>query len=904
MQQPTASPAASPWHTTTVDDVVIGLHSDVKRGLAAAEVVLRQQRDGANALVIAAPTPWFVVLLHQFKSMMVLLLVVATIAAYAMGEVLNGSAVLIVIVINAGVGFAVEQKAARTLNALRELRVRTATVVRDGTQSSVEASTLVVGDLVLLEAGARVPADGRVVDAVSLSVDEAALTGESVPVAKVTAAMSDPGAVLADQLNMVHSTTTVTGGRGHMLVTAIGAATEIGHIKSLLADEADRDTPLEKQLARLGRGMVVMAALLIVVIVAIGWVRGHDLRTMIELGVALAVAAVPEGLAAVSTMTLALGMQRMAKRGALVRRLSAVETLGATTVICSDKTGTLTKNEMTLRALTLADSRVVDITGSGYGTVGTLAVAGAPITTGDAALLLALRAGVLCNDAHLEKKQDLTTVLGDPTEGALLVAAEKAGLVLATVTSSSPRLAEQPFTSETQRMVTVHGSAAGDEEVFVKGAPVVVFAACGFSPEDQARWDQANTALAAKAWRVLAIAHKRVPTGAHSAAIDVDSGLAFVGLVALEDPLRDEARAAIATCQTAGIRTVMITGDQVTTAAAIAHQLGIDIDDSGSPRATRRGGDLANLDEAGWLTTVKSAAVFARVTAEQKVQIVKSLQRAGDVVAMTGDGVNDAPALKAADIGVAMGKKGSAVARDTSAMIITDDNFATIVVAVEQGRVIYANIQKFILYLFSCNLAELLTVFVSIMVGWPVPVLALQLLWLNMITDVLPAFALALDTAAPDMMKRSPRSPKASIVNKVMLAAILWQGAVLAAATLAAFAIGRRWFSSDELVPTTMAFMTLALSQILHAFTARSLRSSLFVDLFSNRWLWGAVAACLALQVAAVEIPLLRTTLHTASLSWSSWGVVVGCSVVPLVVSELVKLVVRGLAKHPVAAAA
>jgi Ca2+-transporting ATPase len=891
MQQPTAHP----WHTTSVDDVVIGLDTDLKRGLGAAEVLVRQQRDGANALVIAAPTSWLVLLAHQFKSIMVLLLVVATVAAFAMGEVLNGCAVLVVIVINAAVGFFVELKAARTLNALRELRVRTATVVRDGVQTSVDAGALVVGDLVLLEAGARVPADGRVVDAVTLSVDEAALTGESVPVSKVTAALRDAGTVLADQLNMVHSTTTVTTGRGHMLVTAIGAATEIGHIKSLLAHEADRDTPLEKQLARLGRGMVVMAAALIVVIIGIGWFRGHDLRTMIELGVALAVAAVPEGLAAVSTMTLALGMQRMAKRGALVRRLSAVETLGATTVICSDKTGTLTRNEMTLRALTLADGRTVDVTGSGYDAAGTLAVAAAPITATDPALLLALRAGALCNDAHLEKK-DTTTVLGDPTEGALLVAAQKAGLALETLTSSSPRLSEQPFSSETQRMVTVHGSSNGDEEVFVKGAPVVVFAACGFSAEDKVRWDEANTALAAKAWRVLALAYKRMPAGAHTQPIDVDSGLVLVGLVALEDPLRDEARAAIATCQAAGIRTVMITGDQVTTAAAIAHQLGIDVDSNGAPRATRRGSDLVNLDEAGWTTAVSTAAVFARVTAEQKVQIVKSLQHAGDVVAMTGDGVNDAPALKAADIGVAMGKKGSAVARDTSAMIITDDNFATIVVAVEQGRVIYANIQKFILYLFSCNLAELLTVFVSIMLGWPVPVLALQLLWLNMITDVLPAFALALDTAAPDMMKRPPRPPKAAMVSRVMLAAILWQGAVLAAATLAAFAVGRRWFSSNELVPTTMAFMTLALSQIVHAFTARSLRSSMFVDIFSNRWLWAATLACVGLQLAAVEVPVLRTTLHTASLSWASWAVVTGCSVVPLLVSELVKLVVRGLA--------
>lgn len=891
MQQTTARP----WHTTSVDDLVVELHSDVTRGLAAAEVVLRQQRDGANDIIVAAPTPWLVLLAHQFNSLMVLLLVVATIAAFVMGEVLNGCAVLVVIVINTGVGFVVEHKAARTLNALRELRVRTATVVRDGAQASVEASTLVVGDLVLLEAGARVPADGRVVDAVGLSVDEAALTGESVPVPKITAAMTDAGAVLADQLNMVHSTTTVTGGRGHMVVTAIGAATEIGHIKSLLADEADRDTPLEKQLARLGRGMVVMAAVLIVVIVAIGWFRGHDLRTMIELGVALAIAAVPEGLAAVSTMTLALGMQRMAKRGALVRRLSAVETLGATTVICSDKTGTLTKNEMTLRALTLADGRTVDITGSGYTTTGALAVAGTPITTADPALLLALRAGVLCSDAHLEKKDATTTVLGDPTEGALLVAAEKAGLVLTTVSTSSPRLAEQPFTSETQRMVTVHGSSGADEDVFVKGAPGVVFAACGFSPEEHTRWDQANTALAAKAWRVLALAQKRVPAGAHTAPVDVDSGLVFVGLVALEDPLRDEARPAIATCQTAGIRTVMITGDQVITAAAIAHQLGIDVDAHGAPRATRRGSDLVSLDEAGWTTAVASTAVFARVTAEQKVQIVKSLQRAGDVVAMTGDGVNDAPALKAADIGVAMGQKGSAVARDTSAMIITDDNFATIVVAVEQGRVIYANIQKFILYLFSCNLAELLTVFVSIMVGWPVPVLALQLLWLNMITDVLPAFALALDTAAPDMMQQPPRDPKASMVSMPMLAAILWQGALLAAATLAAFAVGRRWFSSDALIPATMAFMTLALAQILHAFTARSQRTSLFVGIFSNRWLWGAIAVCVALQLAAVEIPLLRATLHTASLSLSSWAVVAACSTAPLLVSELVKLVVRAV---------
>ncbi len=890
------------WHALPAHEVARRLGTDVTRGLAPAEVARRLGQYGPNALAETRGRPALAIVLDQFKSLIVVLLIAATAVALALGEIIEAVAILIVIVLNAAIGFLTEWKAEQALTALRKQAAAMAHVIRDGEAHQLPAADLVPGDMAVLAAGARVPADGRVIESVRLQVDEAALTGESHPVAKIPDPLRDENAPLGDRLDMAFMGTAVTDGRGRMIVTATGMRTEVGKIGALIEDAGDQDTPLEQKLAQLGRALVGIVLALCAVIVLAGWLRGNNLLYMLEVGISLAIAAVPEGLPAVTTMTLALGMRRMARLRALVRRLPAVETLGSTTVICTDKTGTLTQNEMTVRALHLG-ARRVEVTGSGYASGGDFRVQGHRIEPhGDDHLALALRIGALSSDAKIDRAGGRTAVLGDPTEGALIVAAEKAGLVPAALNRDYPRTGEVPFSSETKRMVTVHRTPEGKTVAYVKGAPGVLldasrsqFMASGEHPltsEDRARFLAVNAELAGRALRVLALAYRVLPDGYDEGRLAQD--LVFVGLVGMIDPLRDQAGPAIATCRQAGIRTVMITGDQPATAAEIGRQLGLDRDARGRPLQTVHGRDLAGLDEAGWQRVTAGAAIFARVSPEHKLHIVKALQRHGEIVAMTGDGVNDAPALKKADIGVAMGITGSEVAKETADLIITDDNFATIVTAVEQGRIIYANILRFIHYLFSCNLAEIATVFAAIMIGWPLPLGPLQVLWLNMITDVFPAMALALEPSAPGVMTQPPHDPKEPLLVPRFVGLIAWQGLLLAAVTLATFFVGMQWYGTEGTGlrhAVTMAFMTLALTQVFHAFNARSQRRSAFTDrLFTNGWLWGAVLACLGLQVAAVYVPPLQAALRTVPLTATDWGIVAASSLAPLGVVELVKL--------------
>ena len=624
---------------------------------------------------------------------------------------------------------------------------------------------------------------------------------------------------------------------------------------------------------------------------------------MLEIGLSLAIAAVPEGLPAVTTMTLALGMQRMARLRALVRRLPAVETLGSVTVICTDKTGTLTRNEMTVCVYAL-DHRRVKVTGAGYEPMGKFQDGDTFVDPhSEEHLALALRIGILCNDAKVERTDGHDAVLGDPTEAALIVAAEKAGMNPADLNSEFPRLSEIPFDSTSKRMVTVHRASQGPTLAFVKGAPATMISSSSsqfgvsgvtrLADDDRQRWAQTNEELAGAALRVLGLAYRELPEGYTEA--DFARELTFVGLVGMSDPLREEAKAAIATCREAGIRTVMITGDQQPMAAEIARQLGIDVDLTGRPLRTVHGRELADRDTDGWKRIVVDAAVFARVSPEHKLQIVEALQQLGHVVAMTGDGVNDAPALKKADIGIAMGIKGTEVAKENADMVITDDNFSSIVGAVEQGRIIYGNILRFLHYLLSCNFSEILTVFMALMIGWPLPLVALQILWLNLITDIFPAFALALEPSSPDAMHRAPRDPQEPLLTRGFVGLIAWQGVLLAAVTLAAFGIGLYWHGTEGeglRRATTMAFMTLALAQVFHAFDARSQNRSLFTRrLFTNGWLWGAVAICLLLQAAAVYLPLFQKVLHTVPPTTLEWAVIASCSLLPVAVVELVKVI-------------
>jgi Ca2+-transporting ATPase len=904
------------WHACSVDETVEVLRSSVTLGLEQREASVRLARDGPNQLGEAKQRSALSIFAHQFRSLIVALLVAAGVVAVALGDTVEAAAVGVVIVLNAAIGFATEWKAARALEGLREQSVPVARVVRDGEERQVAAEELVAGDVVMLGEGDRVPADGRLLEQARLQIDEAALTGESLPAAKSAEPVDDRAAPLGDRTSMVHMGTAVSNGRGKYIVTATGPGTELGKIGALVEGVAAHVTPLEAKLAQLSRALLVVVLVLCAVIVAVGWFRGNGLLFMVEVGISLAIAAVPEGLLAVTTMTLAVGMQRMARMHALVRRLPAVETLGSTTVICSDKTGTLTRNEMTVRVLEVAGIRT-DITGAGYTAEGTFrseghgALRGPELAGGiaDPSLLLALRIGALCNDARLDRATSSVTVLGDPTEAALIVVAEKAGLDRAQMERDFPRIEEVPFSSETKRMATVHATPGGGSVAHVKGSPAAVLAAStsALGPKgavtplveaDRARALATNDSLAASALRVLGLAYRDLPEP-HTEE-DLTRDLTFVGLVGMTDPLRDEARATIDTCHAAGIRTIMITGDQQATAAEIARQLGLDADPSGRPLRTVHARELTGLTPEGWLDIVRDAAVFARASPEHKLQIVGALQRLDHVVAMTGDGVNDAPALRKADIGIAMGIRGTEVAKEAAAMVLTDDDFSTIVKAVEQGRIVVHNILRFIHYLFSCNFAEILTVFGAIMIGWPLPLGVLQILWLNLVTDIFPAMALALEPSAPDVMTRPPRDPKEPLMTPRFGWLIVWQGVLLAGCTLAAFGTGMRWYGAEGdglRHAVTIAFMTLAFAQTFHAFSARSrTRSAFTTRLFTNAWLWGATLVCTLLQVGAVTVPWLRGILHTTALNTHDWCLIATASLAPVIVVEIVKVAQRGKA--------
>ncbi len=895
-------PAA--WHALAIDRVAELLDSDPHEGLTDAEAQARLERDGPNSLRAPEGRSALSVLLAQFKSLITILLLVAVALALVLGDTFEAYAVLVVVAVNTIVGFSTEWRAERAMASLAQQAAPTANVVRDGREQLVHAEQLVVGDLVVLGAGDRVPADGRVVSAVRLQVQEASLTGESLPVAKEADAALEVGVPLAERSTMAYLGTNVTDGRGLMLVTGTGTATEVGKVGTLLDEAVRQQTPLERRLDQLGRSLVVVVAVLCAIIVGAGLLRGNQLLHMLEMGISLAIAAVPEGLPAVATMTLALGVQRMARSNALVRRLPAVETLGSTTVVCTDKTGTLTANEMTVRRV-VVDDRVYEVTGSGYAADGSFLLGSRESSTAeDPVLQAALRIGALCNDSEMGVQDGRAVVLGDPTEGALAVAAAKAGLDRHELERETPRVAEIPFDSESQRMVTLHAAPEGGHVANVKGAPAAVLARCasrltktGVVPltnDERQRILESNRALADEALRVLAVAYRQLPKDAGPA--EADHELVFVGLFGMLDPLREEVVAAVERCRGAGVRVVMITGDQIRTAQAIARQLGIDRAADGATLRTVHASELEGLDEDGWRDVSRSAAVFARVSPEHKLRIVEALQGDGQVVAMTGDGVNDAPAVRAADIGIAMGQRGTAVAKEAADMVLRDDDFGTIVKAIEQGRVIYANITRFIHYLFSCNISEVLTVFVALMVGWPLPLAPLQVLWLNIVTDVFPALALALEPSRRGVMHRPPRDPRERLLNRRFGTLVAWQGALLAAVSLCAFALGLSWYGSGEGLnhAVTLSFMTLALAQVFHAFNVRSkTESALTRDVFSNLWLWGALGVCLLLQLAAVYVPVLQRALRTVPPSGRDWMAIAALSLLPVLVVEVVKLAQR-----------
>jgi Ca2+-transporting ATPase len=880
------------WHTLPVESVFHRLSSR-PAGLAESECSRRQAEYGPNELQAAARVSPWAMLAEQVRNVLVLILLAATALSAALGHGIEALVIAIIVLFAVLLGFVQEYRAERAIEALREMAAPTATVLRDGEEVEISARELVPGDVILLRAGDRVPADARVVEAVNLKLEEAALTGESLPVAKQIATLDDGRLPLGDRTNMLYAGTVVTYGRGTALVVATGMQTEFGRITGMLQAVETGRTPLQENLDRVGKTLARGAFAVVALVVALGLLRGQPFLEMLLFGIALAVAVVPEALPAVVTISLAIGVQRMARRNALVRRLATVETLGSTTVICSDKTGTLTRDEMTARRIYVA-GELVEVTNSGYEPSGAFLRDGRPVTPdGPLGLVLAetLRGAALCSDAHLVQHEGRWRIKGDPTEGALVVAAAKAGLDKARLEVEAPRVGETPFTSESKRMSTLHAAPDGGL-AYAKGAPEVILAACvtqltaeGERPLDAAGRERtlaAAQAMAGDALRVLAVARRRADTIA-----EAEGGLTFLGLVGMSDPPRPEARAAIATCVQAGIKPVMITGDHPLTAQAVARELGLL---TGGRAVT--GAELEALSEAELERKVEGIDVYARVSPAHKLRVVTALQGRGHVVAMTGDGVNDAPALKKADIGVAMGITGTDVSKEAAAMTLTDDNFASIVAAVEEGRGIFGNIKKYLMYLLSSNIGEIGLMAGSVLLGLPLPLTTVQILYVNLATDGLPSLALAVDPPESDLLERPPRDPRGGIFSRPVVVLMLAGGSwsTLVNLGLFAWALGSGRPLAEAM---TMTFVSLVLIQFFKAYNYRSDRHSVLRRPFANKWLNLAILWELILLAGIVYLPFLHEPFGTFSLPLVDWLIIVGLSLTISPVLELVKWMER-----------
>ena len=895
-------------HALDVASVLDAVDSEARRGLGEGQARARLAEQGRNELTAKAPVPLWRKILAQFTDVLVVLLIVAAAISAAIWWFERGSAlpyealaIFAIVVLNAVMGYVQEASAEASLAKLRAMSAAEAAVVRDGERRRVPASELVVGDIILIEEGDTIPADARLIQTTALQTAEAALTGESLPSSKDT----DPvgaDAPLGDRTNMVFSGTAATYGRGTAVITATGMNTEMGRIAGMLKDAPAQTTPLQQELHRVGRrlGMivVVIAIGMIGTILLVEEVRGFaGFFQVLILGVALAVAAVPEGLPAVVTAVLSLGVRRMAQRNAIVRHLGAVETLGSATIIASDKTGTLTKNEMTVRAVITASGRV-EFEGTGYAPTGAVKnaaggeVAGALRTELQRALAVADRA----NNAVLQQKEGQWTIQGDPTEGALVVAARKAGLESKKLDERLDRIGEVPFSSERKLMSTVHSDAENEAHllVFTKGAPDVLLGRCArervgaearpLTAERRAAILKANDELASQALRTLGVASRELPADTLQKAEaneTLEHEMVFLGLIGMIDPPRAEAKEAVAKARHAGIRPIMITGDHARTAAVIATELGI-VDDG---RAVT-GAELERMSDEELVRTTRTVSVYARVNPSHKLRIVKALQSDGQTVAMTGDGVNDAPALKTADIGVAMGITGTDVSKEAADVVLTDDNFATIVSAVEEGRSIFSNIRKFLRYLLSSNIGEVMTMFFGVVLakvigldvgggGLVLPLLATHLLWINLVTDGAPALALGVDPSEAGMMDLPPRARSEGVITARMWRGIFFVGVIMATGTLlvldASLPGGLIEGTGDLRHAQTMAFTTLMAFQVFNVFNARSDERSAFEGLFLNPWLWAATGLSVLLHVAVIYTPFLQNAFSTVGLSARDW---------------------------------
>ena len=962
------------WHS--LDPKSVLQHLEVQEdGLTSAEAAKRLEHYGKNQLVEAPRPSFWVMLWAQLNNFVVMLLLVAAGVSGLIGiqeyrhtgeiaEFVEAGAILLIVVLNAILGLVQEGKAEEALASLKKMSAPDAQVFRDGQRTSIPSPELVPGDIVYLEAGNYVPADVRLIEAVNLRVEEASLTGESLPVQKNASALLDQNVPLGDRKNTAFMGTTISYGRGRGVVTDTGMRTQLGLIAEMLSTVEAEETPLQKRLDELGKTLSIISLVLVAIVFVVAVFNYTDSNLLFQapgeyfsqfskeitdafiIAISLAIAAVPEGLAAVVTISLALGMREMVRRHALIRKLSSVETLGSATTICSDKTGTLTQNEMTVTQLWV-DGNFVDVSGTGYVPEGTFAVDEREIDFKNyPAVLTALWLGVLNNDSFIEqtgesKEQTTYRVVGDPTEGALLVAAAKAGGFSTELAKAYPRESEIPFDSERKRMITVNDvdiprvedlSPFTDERyrdwdiITVKGAPDMVLNLCtqyqgmddNILPLTDAARNRilaANDSMTKNALRVIGVAYrleKDVPDeGARVEELEHD--LVFVGLLGMIDPARMEVSPALANAAKAGIRTIMITGDFPNTAKAIAEDIGL----MRPGKKVLTGADLDTISDDALINEIEDTDVFARVSPEHKMRIVDALQANGEVVAMTGDGVNDAPAIKRSDIGVAMGITGTDVAKETADMVLTNDNYASIVHAVEQGRIIYSNIRKFVFFLLSSNVAEIMIIFLATLAGLPAPLTAIQLLWLNLVTDGAPALALAMEKGDPDVMDNKPRPKDEPIIHGPMRTGIIIQTITQTGAVLTAFALGLLWHLEagasvpsgtnplvyllqhdwrgvDVITAETMAFVTLSLAELFRSYTVRSEKASLWnIGIFSNKYMQYAVGFSMVLVILVVNVPFLQPIFNTHFLTSTEWGVVLGLSLIPAVSEEITKFFLR-----------
>jgi len=888
------------WSTLETREVLRELESS-REGLSQEEARKRLAQFGPNALVEKGKISAWAIFLEQFKSFLIIILLVAVVLSAALGEVVDAILIAVIVVFASGLGFVQEYRAEKAMEALKKMSAPTASVLRDGRETEITSTELVPGDIILIKTGDRIPADARLVEAFNLRTDEASLTGESISVEKINQPL--PAEVgVSDCKNMIFMGTAAVYGRGTAVVTATGMATEFGKIATMLQEVKQERTPLQINLDRMGKYIGIGALVMCFVLAGIGILRGHEVLEMFIWGVALAVAAVPEALPAVVVISLAIGVRRMAKRHALMRRLPAVETLGSTTFICSDKTGTLTQDRMTVRRI-YVDGRNIDVSGVGYQPEGEFCFDGSAIMPGqDDALQTLLKTGALCNDTTLVSDDSDWKINGDPTEGALVVVAAKAGLRQQELNEQSPRVAEIPFSSETKRMTTIHQTPRG-KVAYSKGASEVILNSCShvliggeqrkLTDKDRDGILSAAKDMADDALRILGMAYKRLPDTA--ATEEAEQDMVFAGLCGMIDPPREEVKEAIKLCDRAGIRSVMITGDYKLTAVAIARELGLF-----KEGIALTGAELDNLGDKEFEDLVEKIEVYARVSPAHKLRVVEALAKKGNVVAMTGDGINDAPALKKADIGVAMGITGTDVTREAADMVLTDDNFASIVAAVEEGRAIFGNIKKYLMYLLSSNIGEILLMVGAILfgplIGLPdgaIPLIAIQILFVNLVTDGLPAIALSVDPAELDIMEHKPRPRGQGIFTKPVVLLILTGGIWSCLVNLGIF----KWAldtGKGMIEAQALCFLTLILIQFFKAYNFRSERHSVFkIGFFRNKWLNLAILFEVMLLALVVYMPFFQEPFHTFSLGAFDWLIVILAAGTVFPVLEITKLIIR-----------